>query len=94
MSIGRLIRHLDLDLIARIEAGTVFQPKPMKRMKPPRKAESYRGARRNDAIHGDDVHGVWHGVTPTGALYRPPVRANRNRNWVPFRGRLYAAGSR
>jgi len=47
MSIGRLRRHLDLDLIARIEAGTVFQPEPIKRIKPPRAAATYRAARRN-----------------------------------------------
>ena len=47
MSIGRLRRHLDEDLIARVQAGTVFKPKPLKHLKPPRAASTYRAARRN-----------------------------------------------
>jgi hypothetical protein len=79
---GRLERHLDLDLIARMEAGNVFEPKPVKRQKPPRKADSYRGARRNEALRGA-VRGVWSASikTPTGATYHAPVRLNRSSNW-------------
>lgn len=48
---GRLERHLDLDLITKIKGG--WKPSdtvlPLKRVKPIRSANSYRGARRNAA---------------------------------------------
>jgi hypothetical protein len=43
-----LLRKLDLDLIARIEAsGRPEKPKKITRKKKPREADTYRGARRN-----------------------------------------------
>lgn len=49
MSASRtLARKLDLDLIARIEAsGAPEKPRKISRNKKPRKADTYRGARRN-----------------------------------------------
>ncbi len=44
---GRLERHLDLDLIARLAAGMRHQPKPTTRQKPVREAATYRAAWRN-----------------------------------------------
>lgn len=45
----RFHRHLDEDLIAKMEGG--WRPKdsvqPLKKQKPPRHASTYRGARRN-----------------------------------------------
>ena len=51
MSYSRtLARHLDHDLIARIEAsGRPEQPKRAARKKTPRLGWTYRGARRNEA---------------------------------------------
>ena len=48
---GRLERKLDIDLIAKIENGWKphSNPEPVKRLKPIRTADSYRGARRNAA---------------------------------------------
>lgn len=42
-----LIKGLDLDLIARLRAGTKFAHKPMRKINKPRKAETYRAAKRN-----------------------------------------------
>jgi hypothetical protein len=42
-----LLRKLDLDLIERLKNGVKHQPKPVRKVKPPREASSYRGARRN-----------------------------------------------
>lgn len=39
---GRLERRLDLELIARIQAGIKHAPKPIKHVKPPRPWWSYR----------------------------------------------------
>lgn len=90
----RFHRHLDLDLIALIEAGAKRPPRVRARKpKHPRKAGTYRGARRNRAIHGDGP-GVWRGIKPNGAVYRAPVRANRSRKWAPIKGRMYAANAR
>lgn len=47
MSIGRLRRNLDLGLIARLRVGIKHEPKPLKKVKTPRLASTYRGARRN-----------------------------------------------
>jgi hypothetical protein len=44
---GRLERHLDLDLLARVKAGTIRASKPVKRQKLLRLADTYRAARRN-----------------------------------------------
>lgn len=46
---GRLERHLDIDLIAKIENGwkPQHEVKPMTRQKEPRRADTYRSARRN-----------------------------------------------
>ena len=82
---GRLERHLDLDLIARLAAGNKHAPKPVKRVKEPRPADDYRCARRN-AARGY----VWKGVVPDGAIYRGPVRLNRSSKWRPIR--RYADG--
>lgn len=41
-AIGRLRRNLDLDLIARIANGSVFQPEPAKRVKGARTSDTYR----------------------------------------------------
>jgi hypothetical protein len=89
----RFHRHLDLDLIALIEAGAK-RPKRVgaNKHKFPRKAETYRGARRNHVLR--TLGTTWRGIKPTGAIYRPPVRANRSDNWPPFKGRLYAADAR
>jgi hypothetical protein len=59
---GRLERHLDLDLIARLRSGVKHEPKGLRQQKPPRRAETYRGARRN-AAKGS----VWRGIKPTDA---------------------------
>ncbi len=57
----RLERHLDMDLVGRIRArpdGSLYvarveNPKPMHKVKPPRDASNYRGARRNaDRVRG------------------------------------------
>ena len=49
MSVGRLRRKLDLDLIARMEVGVVLQSKPLKHASKPRDASTYRAAWRNRA---------------------------------------------
>ena len=48
----RFERHLDLDLIAKIEAGQDprQEPKGLKKVKEPRPAASYRAARRNTIL--------------------------------------------
>lgn len=77
MSIGRLCRHLDADLIHRIEGG--WKPKdrvePLKRKKAPRLAETYRGARRGAVLRGKPK-GVWQGA-PATYLEPPAVRPNK-----------------
>ena len=76
---GRLERHLDTDLIARIQRG--WRPKDdvasMKRQKPPRALSDYRGARRN-AARGS----VWRGIKPTLILEHGPVLPNRSKKWA------------
>lgn len=67
---GKLERKLDLDLIARLEAGIKFDPKEITRQKPPRRSDSYRSARRNDVLRGN-VRGVWQGVCAVYIPYRP-----------------------
>lgn len=79
MSIGRLRRHLDADLVARIESG--WKPKdrvePLKRKKPPRRAETYRGARRTAVLRPKEgPKGVWHGA-PATYIDPPAVRPNK-----------------
>jgi hypothetical protein len=56
----RLERHLDQDLIDRMAAGWTPSARvvPIKKLKPPRAARTYRAARRNLAIHGD-VKTTW-----------------------------------
>lgn len=52
MSIGRLKKHLDLEVIARMERrkrGVEGKP-TFKRVKPPRAASTYRGERRNRVL--------------------------------------------
>lgn len=44
---GRLERHLDQDLIARLKAGIRFAPEPIRHKKQPRSGASYRSAIRN-----------------------------------------------
>ena len=46
MSIGRLRRHLDLDLIARMRAGIKHKPQTVKHISDPRPAATYRCNRR------------------------------------------------
>jgi hypothetical protein len=85
---GRLERHLDLDLIARVEAGIRHEPKPIKKVKPPRPASDYRGARRN-AQRGF----TWQPkVRATAPRFSPPsvVRLNRSTKWPRIRS--YADG--
>ena len=46
----RLERHVDWDLVERIEAnGPIVKPRKFKTVKVPRPADSYRGAKRNAA---------------------------------------------
>lgn len=46
----RLERHVDWDLVERIEAnGPIVKPRKFKTVKTPRPADSYRGAKRNAA---------------------------------------------
>ena len=75
---GRLERHLDQDLIDRMEAGwtPTSVKKVPKKPKPPRPAATYRGARRN-AARGS----TWRGYQPDGRFYRPPIRMNRSKKW-------------
>jgi hypothetical protein len=57
---GKLERKLDMSLVRRIKArpdGSLYIPRaesnPVKKLKPPRAADDYRGARRNvDRIKG------------------------------------------
>lgn len=72
---GRLERHLDEDLIDRIDAGwtpTSDKKTKTKRKKPIRLNNSYRASRRN-AARGT----VWRGPE-TKYIPRPPVRLNRS----------------
>jgi hypothetical protein len=84
----RFARHLDTDLIARIENG--WKPKdrtePMKRVRVPKAADEYRGARRNNLLR-TKPRSTWRGIEPTGEKHHPPVRHNRSRKWdgVPLR---------
>lgn len=63
MSIGRLIRKLDHDLIAKIRNGWKphSEAKPLKRQRAPRDGSSYRGARRNACLRPEPPGkpGVW-----------------------------------
>lgn len=69
----------------------------------PRKAETYRAARRNHVLR--KLKTVWSGGPKARhyysehkaryyAKYQPPVRANRSSKWAPIKGRLYAVGAR
>jgi hypothetical protein len=62
---GRLERHLDLDLIARLRSGVKHEPKGLRQQKSPRAGSSYRGVQRNEMLRGE-VRGVWRGIKPTG----------------------------
>lgn len=77
----RLERHLDTDLIDRMEAGwtPTQRTKPLKKQREPRAAETYRGARRNEVLRGE-IKGTWRGVEAK-YLPPPPVRMNRSRKW-------------
>ncbi len=83
----RFARHLDTDLIARIENG--WKPKdrtePMKRVRVPKNADEYRGARRNHVLR-EKPRSTWPS-SATGKSHHPPVRPNRSRKWdgVPLR---------
>jgi hypothetical protein len=70
---GRLERHLDLDLIARVQAGIKVRPEPLKRVIAPKPGDDYRAARRNDARGL-----VWQGVR---ARYVPVF--SRSRTYKP-----------
>lgn len=80
MSIRHLVRKLDPDAVARVLAGNRHEPTPIKKVKPPRAAETYRAARRNAVLRGD-VKGIWKGIKPTDRLYVPELRLNRSANW-------------
>lgn len=72
MSASRsLLRHLDQDLIARIKNKVARPVEPAKRVKPVRKAKSYRAARRNAARDG-----VWKGTARfyVGGVYIKPSK--------------------
>jgi len=88
---GRLERHLDEDLIDRMDAGWSPSQRttPAKKAKPAREASSYRAARRN-AAKGT----VWRGVVAkqlggiesgdrvwNGLQYVGAVRINRSKKW-------------
>ena len=85
---GRLERHLDTDLIARINRGwkPQDQTKPLKRVRVPRGCDEYRAARRNETLR-TAPKSTWRGIEPTGSVYHPPVRHNRSPKWdgVPLR---------
>lgn len=70
---GRLERKLDLDLIARMEAGGRPKQQTKTRKNKPRKAETYRAARRN-AMRGS----VWKGIDPTH-IQTHVITLNRSR---------------
>jgi hypothetical protein len=91
MSIGRLRRNLDAELIAKMQSG--WKPKdraePMKRQPAPRRGLTYRGARRNVCLRAYPRQ-VWsdqHYLDPTlirevsKRMQHPPVRPNRSRKW-------------
>lgn len=86
---GRLERHLDTDLIARIANGwkpNKEEAKPLKRLRTPKAADQYRGAQRNLVLRAKP-RSTWRGIEATGGKYHPPVRHNRSRKWdgVPLR---------
>lgn len=86
-SIGKYRKRLDLDLIARIKAGTAgrkAEPEPATRLKPPRKASTYRGARCNAARGG-----VWRGAK---ADYRPVYAKGKSYPYMSKRQRDRYAG--
>ncbi len=84
-----LLRKLDHDLIARIEAsGRPEKPRRSTKKKAPRAADSYRGARRND----DRVKG-W--PSATFAKSRPLahpifIPLNRSDKWSRAKSYAYA----
>ena len=83
---GRLERHLDVDLIERMEAGWAPPSKEARadeaerrKVNAPRLGKTYRPTRRNWALR--DLKTVWKGARPKGPPYHPPVRMNRSRKW-------------
>lgn len=87
---GRLERKLDIDLIAKIENGWKphLIPEPVKRQKPIRTADSYRGTRRNSFRSVKDGYGTvivprqpYPGIDPTGRITHPEIRQNRSKHW-------------
>jgi hypothetical protein len=44
---GRLERHLDPEAVRRVLAGIRYKDEPIRKASDPRKAETYRGYRRN-----------------------------------------------
>lgn len=87
-----LLRKLDLDLIARMEAsGRIEKKQKAKRGKPPRQASKYRGARRNaqrgqvwrNSFSDQQRQDVCHDGSFGGA-----IKLNRSRRWP--RAKSYA----
>lgn len=95
---GRLERKLDRDLLSRIKArpdGSLYVSRPdavnsVKKVKPPRKAGSYRGARRNvDRVKG------WPSATfaKSRPLARPGFMGLNRSQHLP-RARTYAEAAK
>lgn len=66
----RFERHLDQDLIDRMASGwtPTSATKPAKKVRTPRAAATYRGARRNEALRAD-VKTTWRGAKAIGIPY-------------------------
>lgn len=69
---GRLERHLDRDLLAKLKRGWKpnKDPEPLQRQKPPRAAETYRGARRNAVLRDAEPRRVWMGIKSVYRAYQ------------------------
>lgn len=83
----RLVRHLDTDLLDRMEAG--WTPKsrsasPTPKCKP-RLGNSYRGAKRNAVLRGE-IKGVWKGVDALDRpfMVKPPLLKYEPRDGINF----------
>lgn len=82
---GKLERHLDADLVARIafrDDGTCYIPRAAPtaahKVKPPRGASTYRAARRN-VEHAASIREAIYQARPLAPVYG--ARLNRSRHW-------------
>lgn len=68
---GQLERKLDQDLIAKMAAGWKPQDRiePMRKVSPPRAADSYRAARRNRILREEKT--TWRGGVARAVGYWP-----------------------